>query len=158
MSFILTSIIMLVFWILLSGEFNLILLISAVFASLFVASISHDLLIGDADIRAGVTRLGRFLKYLPWLLYQILLSNIDLVYRTLHPGMPIDPCLVKFDTSLRTDIGITILANSITLTPGTVTVEATKDGVFIVHAIAKEPAEGLLSGEMQRRVDEIERG
>ncbi|MBI5237230.1 MAG: Na+/H+ antiporter subunit E [Deltaproteobacteria bacterium] len=158
MSFILTFIIMLIFWILLSGEFNLILLISAVFASLFVAYISRDLLIGDADIRAGVIRIWRTLKYLPWLLWQILLSNIDLVYRTLHPKMPIDPCVVKFDTSLRTDIGITILANSITLTPGTVTVDATRDGAFMVHAIAKEPAESLLAGEMQQRVDGIERG
>lgn len=158
MSFILTSIILFVFWILLSGEFNLILLASAVFSSLFVAYISHDLLIGNADIRTVTVRIRRFLKYLPWLLWQIFLSNIDLVYRTLHPKMPIDPRVIKFDTSLRSDAGITILANSITLTPGTVTIEANKDGGFIVHAIAKGPADGLLIGDMQRRAAEIEMG
>jgi multicomponent Na+:H+ antiporter subunit E len=52
--------------------------------------------------------------------------------------------------------GIALLANSITLTPGTVTVMANKEGEFIVHAIAKAPAESLLSGAMQSRVKKIE--
>ena len=156
MSFFLTSLIMLSFWILLSGEFNLISLASAVISCALVSCVSHDLLIGDADIRAGAGRIFRFIKYLPWLMWQIVLSNIDLVKRTLHPKMPIDPCVIEFDTDLKSDVGITILANSITLTPGTITIDATQEGRFIVHAIAKEPAEGLMTGDMQARVKKIE--
>jgi len=156
LSFLLTFIILFIFWILLSGEFTFVILASAVVSCFFVAHISHDLLIGKADISPGIARILRFIKYLPWLLWQIVLSNIDLVYRTLHPGMPIDPCVITFDTDLTTDMGITTLANSITLTPGTITIEANEKGAFIVHAIAKEPAESLLAGEMQARVKGVE--
>jgi multicomponent Na+:H+ antiporter subunit E len=156
LSFFLTAIIMFIFWILLSGEFSLVLLISAVVSSLFVAAISHDLLIGKTNIKSGTARLFRFIKYIPWLIWQVILANLDLVYRTLHPSMPIDPQIIEFGTSLESDIGIAILANSITLTPGTVTVVAHKNGKFIVHAIATGPAEGLLAGDMQERVKKIE--
>jgi len=147
---------MFVFWILLSGEFNLILILSGIVSSLFVAYISHDLLIGKVDIGFGARGFVRFIKYLPWLLWQVVLSNIDLVYRTLHPAMPIEPQLIEFDTKLKSDLGIAILANSITLTPGTVTIAAHKNGKFLVHAIATEPADSLLEGEMQARVEEVE--
>lgn len=157
MSFILTAVIMFVFWVLLSGEFTFILILSGVISSLLVSYWSHDLLIGNADIRLGVKRLLGFIRYLPWLLRQIVISNIDLVYRTLHPRMPIDPVIISFKNELKTEIGMVTLANSITLTPGTVTIEVNK-GEFIVHAIAREPAESLLSGEMQRKVLEIEGG
>jgi multicomponent Na+:H+ antiporter subunit E len=70
--------------------------------------------------------------------------------------MPIDPRVVEFDTKLKTDLGIATLANSITLTPGTVTIAADKDGRFKVHAIAQEPAESLLEGDMKRRVERLE--
>lgn len=156
MSFILTVIIMFVFWILLSGEFDFILISSGIISSLLVSYLSHDLLIGETDIRLATIKLLRFIRYLPWLLWQIALSNIDLVYRTLDPKMPIDPVVIEFDTPLRTDMGITILANSITLTPGTVTLEANSKGRFIVHAIARGPADSLLSGDMQARVKIIE--
>lgn len=156
MSFVITSIIMFLFWILLSGEFTFVLILSAVVSSLLVAYLSHDLLIGDIDIRLAAIKIYRFIKYLPWILWQIVLSNKDLVYRTLHPKMPIEPVVIEFDTPLRTEMGITILANSITLTPGTVTLEANSKGRFIVHAIAKEPADSLLAGDMQARVKIIE--
>jgi multicomponent Na+:H+ antiporter subunit E len=157
MSFILTALIMFAFWMLLSGELGFILIMSGIISSLLVSYWSHDLLIGNADIKPGTVRIWRFVKYLPWLLWQVLLSNIDLVYRTLHPRMPIDPGIVRFKNEYMTRLGMVTLANSITLTPGTVTIEVT-DEEFIVHAIAKGPAESLMSGDMQRRVMYIERG
>lgn len=156
MSFTLTFLIMLGFWILLSGQFHFILLVSGVVSSLFVAYISHDLLFGKVDILSLIIKTFRFFKYLPWLLWQIVVANFDILYRTLHPGMKIEPLVIRFKTDLKTDKGITILANSITLTPGTVTMVANKDGEFIVHAIAKGPADSLLSGQMQAKVKEIE--
>ena len=156
MSFILTSILMFGFWILLSGEFTLVILLSGGIFSLLVAYMCHDMFIGKADLRLAAKRICRFFKYLPWLLWQITVSNVDVAYRTLHPKMPINPCIVKFKTKVNTDMGIVTLSNSITLTPGTVTVKAGRDE-FIVHAISEGPAEALIDGgEMQRRVKEIE--
>lgn len=154
MSFILTSLIMFAFWIILSGEFSPLLLGSGAVASLLVAYLSHDLLIGQVDVGKKVRDMGRFLKYLPWLFWQIILANLDLVYRVLHPKMPIDPGFITFKNDCETEIGMTTLANSITLTPGTVTVDV-NDQEFIVHAIARGPAEGLLAGEMMNRVKRI---
>jgi multicomponent Na+:H+ antiporter subunit E len=83
------------------------------------------------------------------------LSNIDLAYRTLHPKMPISPGIISFKNEFKTEMGMVTLANSITLTPGTVTIEV-KEEEFIVHAIARDVAESLISGEMIERVKKIE--
>ncbi|HDH05667.1 MAG TPA: hypothetical protein ENH01_08140 [Nitrospirae bacterium] len=155
MSFVLTAIIMFVFWMLLSGEFSFILILSGIISSLLVSYWSHDLLIGNADIKPEAARVVRFIKYLPWLLWQIVLSNIDLVYLTLHPELPIDPRMISFKNEYKTDMGKVTLANSITLTPGTVTIEVNNEE-FIVHAISEESAKSLISGEMQARVMKIE--
>ncbi len=156
MGFLLTSIILFIFWMLLSGDLHITLLLSGIVSSLFVAYISHDLLFKKARLGHSIVIIYRLAAYLPWLLWQIVIANLDLAYRTLHPSMPIDPHFIEFDTNLKTDKGITILANSITLTPGTVTVIAEDTGKFIVHAIAKAPADSLLAGEMQARVEKLE--
>ncbi len=155
MSFFLTALIMFIFWILLSGHFDFLMLSLGVVSSLLVAYWSHDLFIGKADPVSGGRRVLRLVKYLPWLLGQIMLANVNMVYLTLHPKMPIDPQIVRFSNDLKTGMGIATLANSITLTPGTVTIECGREG-FIVHAISKNTAESLLSGEMQARVKEVE--
>lgn len=155
-SFALSFVILFSFWILLSGFFDFMHLFLGVICSLLVAYISHDLLVGEAkDFRLAAGRVLRFLGYLPWLLYQIMLANIDVAYRVIHPKMPIEPGIIRFETKLKTDTALVTLANSITLTPGTVTIDI-KEGEYFVHAIAKEPAEALLAGEMQARVKKIE--
>lgn len=155
-SFFLTFIIMFAFWILLSGHFTVILLATGVISSFLVAWWSHDLLFGKIDFSRSFGMFVRFICYLPWLFWQIIVSNFDLVYRTLHPSMPIDPEIVEFDTDFDTDMGVAILANSITLTPGTVTIVANREGRFLVHAIARGPAESLMAGEMLRKVERVE--
>ena len=155
MSFLLTAIIMFGFWILLSGEFHFVLILSGIISSLLVSYWSHDLLIGNVDIKLGAVRIVRFIKYLPWLLWQIVLANIDLVYLTLHPKLPIAPRIISIKNEYKTDIGKVTFANSITLTPGTVTIEVNKNE-FIVHAISKESAESLITGKMQARIKKIE--
>ena len=155
MRFVLTASIMFVFWIFLSGEFSFILLFSGIISSLLVSYISHDLLIGNGDMKLGFIRTIRFIKFLPWLLWQIVLANIDLAIRTLHPKMPINPMLINFKNNLKTDLGMVILANSITLTPGTVTIDV-NENEFLVHVISEKAAQSLISGEMQARVKKIE--
>ena len=65
--------------------------------------------------------------------WYVLKGGLDVVYRVLHPAMPIHPGIVRVRSKLETDTGRIVLANSITLTPGTLTVEVTPDGVFYVH-------------------------
>ena len=76
-----------------------------------------------------------FIVYVPVLFWYILLANFDVVYRVLHPKMPINPGIVKIKTRLKSESAITALANSITLTPGTLTVDLTDDGYLYVHWI-----------------------
>ncbi len=155
MSFLITTIAMFIFWILLSGEFTFILITSVIIASLIVAYLSHDIFIGEADLKTEVGRVFRFIKYVPWLLWEIILANVEIAYLVLNPKPLVDPQIVRFKPDLKTDLGIVTLANSITLTPGTVTVEANKEE-FIIHAIWQKSAEGIINGEMQRKVKKIE--
>jgi multicomponent Na+:H+ antiporter subunit E len=65
--------------------------------------------------------------------YYVIKGGVDVAWRVLHPAMPINPGIVKVKSVLKTETGQTMLANSITLTPGTLTMEVTKDGVFYIH-------------------------
>ncbi|MCD6415501.1 MAG: Na+/H+ antiporter subunit E [Planctomycetes bacterium] len=81
------------------------------------------------------------LVYIPFFAYYCLKANLEVAYLVLHPDMPIRPGIVKVRTSLRTRVAITALANSITLTPGTLTVDADEDGTLYVHWIDVKFAE-----------------
>jgi multicomponent Na+:H+ antiporter subunit E len=155
MSFLITAIVMFSFWILLSGEFTFILITSGVVASLIVAYLSHDIFVGKADLKTETGRVFRFIKYVPWLLWEIILANFEIAYLVLSPKPLVDPQLVRFKPDLKTDLGIVTLAHSITLTPGTVTVEA-NEKEFVIHAIWQKSAEGIIGGEMQQKVKKIE--
>lgn len=159
MSFLFTALIMFCFWMLLSGHLDVFHILTGALSSLFVAHVSHDLLTGGkAPVGRMASRAARFLRYLPWLFLEIAKANVDIAYRTLHPRMPIDPRIVRFNAPLKEDMWITALANSITLTPGTVTIDADGEGGFTVHALTEEAEEALLSGDMQARVARIEGG
>jgi multicomponent Na+:H+ antiporter subunit E len=155
MSFLITALVMFSFWILLSGEFTFILITSGVIASLIVAYLSHDLFIGKPDLKTETGRVFKFIVYIPWLLWEIILANFEIAYLVLNPKPLVDPQLVRFKNDLKTDLGIVTLAHSITLTPGTVTVEADREE-FVIHAIWQKSADGIISGEMQRKVKKIE--
>jgi len=100
----------------------------------------------------------RILRYLPWLVLEVIKSNLELARRVILPRMPIGPEIVKLSASQKTDLGRTSFANSITLTPSTVTIEAGSDGAFVVHAVSPEAAAGLRTGDMDRRVTRMEGG
>ena len=109
-----------------------------------------------ADAESAPLRLTpRALLYLPWLIGQILRANVDVARRILSPRLPIQPSLMLVDTRQRTDLGLVIYANSITLTPGTVSVDL-EDRTIIVHALSASAAEGLAEGAMDRRVAAVE--
>jgi multicomponent Na+:H+ antiporter subunit E len=155
MSFLITTIVMFAFWILLSGEFTFILITSGVVASLITAYLSHDIFVGKADLKTETGRVFKFIVYIPWLLWEIILANVEIAYLVLNPKPLVDPQIVRFKNDLKTDLGIVTLAHSITLTPGTVTVEANREE-FVIHAIWQKSADGIIGGEMQQKVKKIE--
>ena len=93
--------------------------------------------------------------YLPWLMWEILKSNLAVAKVVLSPDMPIRPRLIKVKASQQTELGKVIHANSITLTPGTITLDVRED-TFLVHALTKESADGTMSGVIDRKVTALE--
>ena len=92
-----------------------------------------------------------------WLGLEIVKSNLDVARRILTPGpLRISPRMVRVRPEQTTDVGRVVFANSITLTPGTVSVDVTA-GEILVHALHEESARGLLEGDMNRKCAELER-
>jgi multicomponent Na+:H+ antiporter subunit E len=86
-------------------------------------------------------RLFWFLLYIPYFLWAVIKSNLDVTYRVFHPEIPIRPGIVKVKTTLKSDIAKTFLANSITLTPGTLTVDFIEDNLYIhwINIVSEDP-------------------
>lgn len=122
-------------WPFVEGAIDKQVVIAGLIASAFVAMLFHEILPKEHHIFISPVRIFWFLIYVPVFFYYVLAANLDVVYRALHPKMPIKPGIVKIKTNLKTDSGITALANSITLTPGTLTVDLTEDGFLYIHWI-----------------------
>ena len=140
-------------WLILSGKFDYFHISLGVISCGIVSIFSSDLLFPEGLPGHLLRKLLGFLGYLPWLLYQIFLANIHVLYLSLHPGLieKINPQIVRFNSKLKSDISLVTLANSITLTPGTITLSVSVDGEFKVHAIDDKLARGL-PGEMEDRI------
>ena len=111
-------------------------LLVGVFVSALVAYITGDLFVKRPYLFKHVERYLWFLYYIPVFLWEMIKANIDVAYRVAHPKIPINPGIVKVKTSLKSDTGLTFLANSITLTPGTMTVDINKENGFLyIHWI-----------------------
>ena len=93
----------------------------------------------------------RALLYWPWLVVEIVKANWDVARRVLSPSLPVTPTMIRVKASQTSDLGQVIYANSITLTPGTISVDVA-NGEILVHALSREGAEELVGGEMDRRV------
>lgn len=108
------------------------------------AGLAVSLLVALIMREASYTGYGRWLNpvryfwaviYMVVFFYYVMKANFDVAYRVLHPAMPIEPGIVKVRTTLRSPEARTALANSITLTPGTLTVDITDDGFLYIHWI-----------------------
>ena len=134
--FILALIIwILVAWPFVDGKIDVQVLIAGVIAAAIVAFLFHEILPKEHRVFISPVRIFWALVYVPVFFYYVIMANFDVVYRALHPKMPIKPGIVKIKTILKTESGITALANSITLTPGTLTVDLTDDGFLYIHWI-----------------------
>lgn len=144
------------FWVLLSGMLTPFLLSAGLIASILVALLAWRMESADNEGHPIQLAAGA-LFYWPWLIKEIALSGWRVTKIILHPRLPVSPALVRFKPSQETTAGLVTHANSITLTPGTVTVEAAHDG-FLVHALTREGAQSLAGSEMDRRVRRLEGG
>jgi len=128
-------------WPFVDGRIDVQVVIAGVIASAIVALLFHEVLPQEHHVLISPIRIFWAVVYIPVFFYYVILANFDVVYRALHPAMPINPGIVKIKTRLKTDAGITALANSITLTPGTLTVDLTDDGFLYIHWINVKSAD-----------------
>ena len=148
--------ILVVFWLLLSGHYTLMLISFGVGSSALVVYLALRMDVVDHEgvpLQLG----GRFWLYLPWLMKEIFVANVAVAKVILHPKLPISPITVIFHGSQKTDIGRFIYANSITLTPGTITT-GVEGQDFEIHALTYADVDGREEDEMDRRVTWVEQG
>lgn len=142
-----------VVWLLLSGYFQPLLLALGLMSSILVAFIAARMRLMEAPWPPALWL--RLLTYMPWLVWEIAKSNVQVARVVIDPKLPISPRVVRLPSPARTDYGRVLYANSITLTPGTVTIDVDGD-CFEVHALTEEGAAGLEAGVMARRVAQVE--
>jgi multicomponent Na+:H+ antiporter subunit E len=142
---------MLLTWPVVDGHLDRQVVIAGLIAAAIVSLLFHDILPKEHHVFISPVRIFWFILYIPVFFYYVMIANLDVVYRALHPQMPIKPGIVKIKTRLKTESGITALANSITLTPGTLTVDLTDDGYLYVHWI------NVKSADVQQATEHIAR-
>lgn len=144
------GLVLLALWLLMSGIYQPLIIGLGLFSVLLVVWISYRM---DLIEREGMPfhLIVHMPAYWAWLVKEIVLANIHVARLILDPKLPISPSMIEVKATQDSDLGRVIHANSITLTPGTVSVELEGD-VILVHAISQEAAEGTLEGGIDRRV------
>jgi multicomponent Na+:H+ antiporter subunit E len=142
------------FWIALSGHYTPMLIVAG--AACTAICVLAAIRMRTADAEGHPVELFRgALTYFPWLAVEIAKSAWTVTRIILHPRLPISPTMTVVRASQRSRAGVATYANSITLTPGTLTV-AVAGNELTVHALTKAGADDLEGGEMNRRVNEFE--
>jgi multicomponent Na+:H+ antiporter subunit E len=142
------------FWLLLSGIFTPLLIALGAASSVGIALYAKRMNLIDREGHP-VHLLLAAVTYWPWLFKEIAKSSWDVARVIVHPRLPVSPVFVRVKASQKTVVGIVAYANSITLTPGTLTVDVI-EGEILVHAVTREGAAALVEGDMDRRVSEFE--
>lgn len=142
-------------WLLLSGYFEPLLLALGAASSLFIVLISWRMQLIDEESVPLQLPLLRLVCYLAWLAREVAKANFAVSRIILARNMPVSQYMMYVPTSQKTDMGRVIYANSITLTPGTITVETEPD-CFLVHALSEAAADLAALADMDRRVTCVE--
>ena len=150
------ALVLFVFWLVLSGHLVTWLVAFGVGCAVAVALFAGHLGIADREGHP-IALLPRAFFYWLWLTKEIVISALQVARIIVSPKLPIAPALVRVKASQTTPVGLATYANSITLTPGTITIEvSSRKREFLVHSIVHETAAGLGDGEMDRRVRAVE--
>ena len=142
------------FWLLLSGHYDFWFIGLGFISSASAVFLVRRMGIVDAE-GLPLDLVPGLLRYAPWLFGTVIQANFDVARRILHPRLPITPTVIRVPAEQRTAPGRVSYANSITLTPGTISLEVSDDEIE-VHALSVDAAEDLQSGEMGRRVVALE--
>lgn len=143
-------------WLLLSQRFEVLFIAMGVVSAGISTALTYPLVLpivfpDRRPERGGLVRLGHVVRYLGWVLRRMTLASVQIAYFVLHPRMPLDPAVLRFTTTLRTPMARAVIANTITLIPGTMTVDLDGDE-YAVHTFFPAAADDIVSGELQERV------
>ncbi len=126
-----TVIVLFIIWLFLTSSLDVQELEVGFVMSLIVAAFSYELFTTNGLRNLHPKRIAYAAAYIPYFLWAMIMANLDVAYRVLHPKRPINPGIVECKTVLKSDVGKLSLANSITLTPGTITLDVMGDRYFI---------------------------
>jgi multicomponent Na+:H+ antiporter subunit E len=147
---------LMLFWLMMSGDFSRLNLALGIASALLVVAISRRMDVVDQESQPFHLT-PRLPMYWGWLAIKVIKSNLDVTRRIWTPGCPISPNVANLRISQETALGKVIYANSITLTPGTVSLKVEGDEI-LVHSLSLADIATLQQGEMDRRVRELECG
>jgi len=139
-----------VMWLLLSGKYNVFHMGVGLVSSIGLAWL-HT---GHRDSPPRLFPFARLFLYTLWVLVRVFRSGLHLSFLILHPALPIAPKFISYKTALRDRAAIVMLGNSITLSPGTVTVEVNSQDL-VVHTIDDESAHDLTSLRLENKISGI---
>ena len=142
------------FWLLMSGHYTPLILFLGAISVGFVLYLTKRMDSLDEDTFEFKLKRRHF-SYWSWLAKEIFKANLDVAKVVLAPNMKLSPRILRVPTSQSSELGTVIYANSITMTPGTVTVDIEGDEI-IVHALTQELMDGLTEGDMDKRVNYLE--
>lgn len=144
------------FWLFLTFSLDVASILAGLVVVLAVLWFNRKLILTEAEMDfytlAGI---GRFLRFLGVLIYEIILANLQVAKIVLDPKMPIQPSFFHYPMKLKKPMHQVLYANAITLTPGTLTVDVIADG-FIIHALTDEAKAGLPGSRLERFAHRLE--
>jgi multicomponent Na+:H+ antiporter subunit E len=159
MRYIAVFILSLLFWLLLTFKFTIPNLIVGSIAAIICSAIFTKYYFHSVYKFLQPQRYFWFLIYLFIFIWECIKANLDVAYRVLHPAMPIRPGIVKVKTTLKSDFAKTLLANSITMTPGTITVDIIGDDMYIhwIYIRSEDPEvyTKIITGAFEKYIKRI---
>jgi multicomponent Na+:H+ antiporter subunit E len=159
MRYVTLFILSLIFWLLLTFEFTMSNIIVGAVSSIICSLFFGKVFVTNVYKLLQPKRYFWFIIYLFIFIWECMKANIDVAYRVLHPAMPIRPGIVKVKTTLKSDMAKMLLANSITMTPGTISVDIIDDNLYIhwIYIRSEDPEvyTGIITGAFEKYIKRI---
>jgi multicomponent Na+:H+ antiporter subunit E len=159
MRYMTVFILSMIFWLMLTLEFSIPNFIVGAVASLITSLLFTRFYVKNVYKLIQPHRYFWFLVYLVVFIWECIKANIDVAYRVLHPAMPIRPGIVKVKTNLKSDMAKMLLANSITMTPGTISVDIIDDSLYIhwIYISSEDPEvyTEIITGSFEKYIKRI---
>lgn len=151
---------MFVFWMILAGRTETKFIVYGIITAAVTSWVTYPLLLvrnktGDKKYFVFGVNPFKFVGYACWLMWQLVLANIDVLLATTSQELQIDPKIIRFKVHYDNPMACVMLADSITLTPGTVTINVTDDGMYEIHALTPGAAEGIYAGDFPKHVADL---